>query len=468
MESLITCIKNRGSADCRYFAVGASASGICISEFGSSVSLELGELVESGDEVKTPREGELTPKKLEERIRGEAERIVVKKPQSSGIKDADEITARMWGRLASASGLLIKKLMLCAPIIVRFHNDADGSSGAYGLFKSLSELAERRPELSYRHNITWIMQGSVSYDGQDASSDIMITNNYSSLERPLLLMIDFGTSEESNPAIKAVREKFDLIWLDHHPVMDGFDGKSLENYINPWQYGGDSNYTAGFLACVFSKTFSKLETKEIENASFIGDYSEYVNPTRESKELSMILDLITSDVEVAFGPSSPNLTPFEIEKLINDKQKYRELIDYAEMRLSEALESALKSVKVYKTEAANIYMLDYEGIRIENTKFPLPGRFASKLLSKINELNDRPCIVGVHFGRYISMRTSKELNGKVDLSKIINELKGRHRDYVLAGGGHRNAAGIKLANDTQKSAVVKEIVALIKEQLAAA
>ncbi len=466
MHSIITCIKNPGSADSQYYAVGVHDDSVSAFEFRSSLLFALGEMIEPGDPVtSSTAEGQLS-ERIHTAVHRTVNEMLSGKPHRVGIAQADKVTASMWARINAAAALLLTKLIYCTPIVVRFHNDADGASGALGLYKALCEIASTRPSpFGYKHNITWVMQPSVSYDQHDAMADTLIANNYLSQEKPLLVMIDFGTSPESNEGIKLIEKKFDIIWLDHHPVTEQFEGRELEHYINPWLSGGDSNYTAGFLACMFAKAFADVPTSHLENASFIGDYSEYAGPDAEGKRLSILLDLITSDIEIAFGPASSNLTPSGIDKLLANRQKCDELVSYAQMRLSEVLASALTSVRVYKADHASIYVLDYEGMRVENTKYPLPGRFSSKLLDKISELNERPCIVCVHLGRYISIRSAKEL-GIVDVPAVIAELKERHGNYIAAGGGHKHAAGIKLADDSQKSVILKEAVSLLKRQLA--
>jgi RecJ-like exonuclease len=468
MEGIITSVKNPGTVDATYFVLSGRGAEARLLPVGSSLSFSVGERVKvdsgAGTLVGLDAASDAI-KEATDAARECADEALLKKRYKAGIEAADKVTERMWTRLNAAASLFLSKLALGAPVIVRFHNDADGSSGAYGLFKSLEELSKRKAVFSYRHNITWIMQNSVSYDPENAGSDILITNAYESVSKPLLLMIDFGTSAESNTGLDMIKKKFDIIWLDHHPVVEGFNGSTLEHYINPWLHGGDSNYTGGFLACVFSKSFADIDTRTIEEASFVGDYSEFVRKDRKGAELGTLLDLITSDVEIAFGASNTNLTPYEIDKLLKDEAKCKELLGYASMRLSEALESALASVKIYNTGIAKIYALDYEGVRIEYSKYPLPGRFSSKLLDKITELNELPCIVILHSGRYISIRARKDIGEKVDVLGLIGELKTRHAGEIVAGGGHKNAAGIKLADTARKATIVKDLVTLMKEKL---
>ncbi len=363
----------------------------------------------------------------------------------SGVEEIDKITRNMLKKLKDAALLFLSKLLLGAPIVVRFHNDSDGSSGAYCLFKSISGMG-----IELKSRISWRMHKSVFYSKDDASNDILFTNNFSSITKPLLFIIDFGTAIESNESISIAKEKLDIIWLDHHPVVEGFEGVSLPNYINPWLFGGDSDYTAGLLACTFSKLYSNIETKEIEGASLIGDYSKFAS--NYGKELSEILELITSDSKII---NSRSITPYDIEGIMSNQSLKAELLGYARHHMSEALDLALNSLKVYKGSNANLYLLDFKNVRSEELRYPLPGRFASKLLTRIEELNSKPCIVVLHFSSFISIRLSKPL--EINLLEVVKRAKEAFSN-IDSAGGHKNAASIKLKSESSKKEIINFIV----------
>ena len=130
-------------------------------------------------------------KALLEAVDSASEGIQRSNPYSIGIRDVDEATERMWPKLEHAAKLFLRKLFFSAPIIIRFHNDADGSSGACSLYKSIDLLYEK---IGAINNPYWIMHKGISYRKEDAESDTLFFNAYSSYEKPLLVMVDFGTS----------------------------------------------------------------------------------------------------------------------------------------------------------------------------------------------------------------------------------------------------------------------------------
>ncbi len=422
-----------------------------------SVGLREGLLVRSGEAFKV--------EDLLLRTDGIAERIISRHAYVTGIKDIDERVQTMWPKMLSASRLLLRKLILGSPIIIRFHNDADGMSGAYALYKSIEDSARKVNGLEKSYTAAWIMNRGITYTISDANHDISTASVFRPLDKPLLFIMDFGTSVSSNQGINPIREKFDVIWIDHHPIEEGFAGAELPFYINPWQHGGNSDIPAGFLVSAFSKTLSGIDTREIENASFIGDYSPYADKGAPGADLSALLDMVTSDVRIVSGPSARNITPRELDAIITDKDRYAELLSFAKTRMSDMVASAMSKIKKYKAGACTIYVSDFDDLRGEDTKYPLPGRFSSKLLEELMRISGEHAVLLLNFGPYASIRVDTYLAGKAGILDIIAELKEKYAEEIESGGGHNTAANIKMAQGYQKEDVLHDLIALLKVRL---
>ncbi len=472
MRGLVSCIRRYPDAEeTDYFIVTSDAS-LRTHSLHSRMNLNAGEIgeitiAEGFVSVFEPIEGEKTRNEIGREIEKAAAGMMKGALHRIMVPQVDSVTEKMHKKLGDAMLLLAHKLTIGAPIVVRFHNDIDGASGAYALYKTVRFACETSEHIAYKPNITWRMHGSVSYSREDATADVLTCNNYECMEKPLLLILDFGTSDESNAGLEVAKSRFDIVWLDHHPIIEGFEGRKLDHYINPWNFGGDSNYTAGFLTCVFAKTLANIDTRDIEEASFIGDYSEHSKPTVASRKLAALLDLVTSDTRVIAGIKG-NLTPADIDAVLGDRAKSEELIAYAENRVSEMLDLAIGSVKIYKAGKTQIYVTDFNDVRInEQERYPLPGRFASKLLGRIEELNRSPCILLLHFGSFVSARMSKKLIGKVELLRVLDAVRSDFPNYVESTGGHSNAASIKLKGEEMKKEIVRHTVEKLKEEIGA-
>lgn len=461
MQGLVSCTKHGVSKDNAYFIIDVQGEA-GTSEVDGTFGFKTGDFVSigAGGTAAISDNPLLSMKDVDARINGFVSRNMNNTEYATGNHSIDAITGRMWDRLRDAASVILRKMLVSAPIIVRFHNDADGSGGAYSLYLSAKEFSSLH---SLKANFVWMMQKGVSYSAADSQNDILIANNYSCIEKPLLVLIDFGTNPDSNVGLGNVREKFDIVWLDHHPLVAQFEGTGLENYINTWQFGGDSNYTAGLLTAVMCKTFSKVDTREAEGASLIGDYSAYA--TGVGSDLSMLLDFITSDLQAIYGPGKSNVTPQELEAIINNKDKSRELLGYANIKLEEAIDRGIKSIKRYTLRNSNLAVLDFEDVRSEDSKYPLPGRFASKLLDKLDDEGIKRTILVVSVGAYLLMRIDKELCMELDLLKIMDEMKSRYPEEIAGGGGHRCAGSIRLKYKELGKDMAGSLVTLIRTEL---
>lgn len=457
MKGIVSCIKHSGRNN-TYYAVGISSGTTCLTEAKSDLLLKLGESIEvkeggEASDLSNDVHAEDLHRSIIEHIDKSIEKTIQGSPYKEGREEIDRATARAWDKILSASRLLLRKLLLGTPIVIRFHNDADGSTGAYALYKAINTLSD---EVKRVQNIIWVMNRGITYGKEEALSDILKLNNYDSIERPLIVLIDFGTSESSNYGTKEIKDSYDIIWLDHHPPVKAFEGRALEHYINPWLFGSDSNYTAGFLTCAFVHSFSSINTEDLEHASFIGDYSKYAGKDPDSIELSALLDLVTSDISVA--TSRENLTPSEIGKVLSDNTKRKELLNYASVRLTETVESALRSLKSKDIGPVNIHISDFEDFKEKGSKYPLPGRLSSKVLDKISELSNKESILILHSGSYISVRIDKKIVERVNILGIIEDLKSRYKQEIENGGGHMAAASLKLFRKEDKKEILKALV----------
>ncbi len=457
---IVSCIKHGAPKEQTYF-IADTSNGLAAQDVRGDLPLDVGDFVEriASGGLAVVQEG--SGNEDLRRIAANASASFIRKEAyRTGNAEIDKITSKMKGRLDMIAALIMRKMMLSAPIIVRFHNDADGSGGAYALYLSVRDFASAH---SLRTNFVWQMQRSVSYTEQDAENDILITNNYECVEKPLLVIIDFGTNQESNPGIEKVGDRFDIAWLDHHPVVPEFGGAALPNYVNTWQFGGDSNYTAGLLTSVMCKSFSSVDTSEMEGASLIGDYSDYA--TEKGAEMSALLDFITSDLQAIYGPGKMNVTPQEIDAIMTNKERSRELLEYANMRMEEALDNGLKSIRKYSLRNANLAVLDFEDIRSEDSKYPLPGRYASKLLDRLDEKGMSRTVLVVSVGSYLLMRIDKELCADFDLTRAMDEMKSRYPDEIAGGGGHRCAGSIKLKFKELSRQMTASLVGIIRAEI---
>ena len=382
----------------------------------------------------------------------------VKPKAPSTIKELKTPTKNMLQSLNAAKEKLLECALTGAQITVRFHNDCDGSSGAIALYEAMEELKKRAGLKDLQ--ISWKMNRTVGYLLEYFYADHENAGARQSIERPLIVITDFGTTPESEGGIRAGSEKCDFIWLDHHPIYEGFDSykSMLPYYINTWDFGGNSDYTAGYLTCVFAEMLSPIDTEDLKQASLIGDFSAF-GKRNENKwqKLAVVLDYLTSRRE-SEGAASPK----SMSMIIKDRERFEETYVRASTIISEAIDIGVGKVRHYKAKKdVNVYVLDFKHIIRDDGETPLPGRFSSRLQEKMEEISGPRTITLVHYGNYVSMRANKDLAEELQMLKILEELK-NSSEHIQSFGGHNPAASVRTDKEH-----IKHVINLLLNALGA-
>ncbi|MEM0154523.1 MAG: DHH family phosphoesterase [Methanothrix sp.] len=359
--------------------------------------------------------------------------------QKIEIKPLDEALSAMEEKLTSIAQRIILNFISGAPIIIRFHNDGDGASGAVAIYKALEKLSkETRIGTS---NCIWVMNKGVAYTMQSLSYDKLRLSSYHSVIKPLLVMTDFGTLEESETAVKNAQDTMDIAWIDHHPVYDSFKAGDVYSYINPWLDGFGSDVTAGAMACAVAGKISGVRVKNLTKASLLSDHSAYAEYESEPSELAVIMDAITTDASAR----SNNVTPKSIIATIEDESSYKLIFTQAKAQMDEAVSKGMKHMKPRKVGNVTIATLDYSHISENYYGYVRHGRFTSVFSDSVTA-KFGPSITIVYNKSLISIRVSKELSGKLRLLSLIAKMK-EDTDYISNGGGHNEAASVKLEDE---------------------
>ena len=371
-----------------------------------------------------------------------------------GRDDIYRLDSAMDEKLSEAAGKFAAALFSGAPISVRFHNDGDGSSGAIALHRAVEQLGKKAGcEFS---NVYWRMQRSISYSDDDLGYDRTILGRHESLLRPLIVMIDFGTTGDSNSAMEHGSSIADFIWLDHHPIVAEFRKELAGIYINPWDFGGDSNYTAGMLAARFAEILSGTDMRLMKEVSMISDVSKYADKSyQDAQKIATVLDFITGSRRYSHQGS---MAPSEMRRLINDGERLSGLFSEISEIVSDSITSGAKYAKSYRSKTG-LYarVLDFDKVLAENPDTLLPGRYSSRLHESLFDSGGPGGVTIVSFGSYISIRVSKNLSEKIALPRIIAELSEEFGGEV-GGGGHNEASSVKVNDRSMIDEVVKSLL----------
>ena len=369
-------------------------------------------------------------------------------------EDIYRLDSAMEESLSEAAGKFAEALFSGAPISVRFHNDGDGSSGAIALHRAVEHLGKKAG--CEFPNINWKMQRGIFYSEDDLGYDRAILSRHESVLRPLMVMIDFGTSGDSNSAMEHAAGFADFIWLDHHPVVAEFRKELAGMYINPWNFGGDSNYTAGMLAARFAELLSGTDMRLLKEVSMISDVSKYADKSyQDAQKIATVLDFITGSRKYS---SHGSMSPGEMRKLINDGERLSGLFSEISEIVSDSIASGAKYSKSYRSRSGiRVRVLDFDKVLAENPETLLPGRYSSRLHESLFDSGGPGGITIVSFGSYISIRVSKILSDKIALPRIISELSEEFEGEV-GGGGHNEASSVKVSDHEMIDEVMKSLL----------
>lgn len=372
----------------------------------------------------------------------------IRQVQKFGIMPLDEAFSEMEQKLASAAEKIMRKFVSGAPIIFRFHNDGDGASGAVALYKALDKLGSELRLSSY--NCIWTMNKGVAYTMQSLSYDQLRLSQFNSVEKPLLCIIDFGTLEESNTAIRQALESMDIVWIDHHPLYAGFNqGEAL--YINPWMESYGSDVTAGSISCAIASKIANVKIKDLAKASLLSDHSSYAKEEPEALKLAVILDAITTES----SSRGDNVNPKVITSILEDESARRSIFSEAKSQMDEAIITGMSHLKAHKYKGFTVAVLDYSHISESTYNYVRHGRFTSIFSDSVEE-KFGPSIIIVYNKSLASIRVSKILSSRLGLLSIIEKMK-EDTDYVSNGGGHNEAASVKLEDEYSMQEFLKII-----------
>ncbi len=346
----------------------------------------------------------------------------------------NESIEKIISSLSNALIEFLKSFITGSPIIIRFHNDGDGISGALALYTAIKDLQEN---VFQNKNIVWQMQRTIIYDTESFLNDDLFFKNYDTIEKALLFIIDFGSSLESINQIIDINKNYKIIWLDHHQYDDFKIFETLPYYINSWRFNGDSNITAGLISYMFSSLITNKNIDIFKDASLISDHSIYAINNENANQMSIILDFLTGT------RTYNNLGLSDIYKIVNDENKMHEIFIHAQNIINEQINRGLENIKTIHKNQLYICTLDFEKTKQEyDEEYILPGRYSSKIHDVISQKHEK-LITIVYYGKYISVRINKNISNYVKLLEVLKKVKESSED-VESCGGHSEAASIKI------------------------
>ncbi len=386
-------------------------------------------------------------------------RLRIQEPSLPDIgKHGVDMSLALNAQIIAAASRIIRNIASGAPISVHFHSDGDGSTGAIGLYRGI-RAASSAMQADYKA-IKWEAVRGIAYAEDSLYADELFFKSFSSAERPITLITDFGSSPESNRSIKHLAEISDIIWIDHHPPDKGFvQPESL--YINPWNHGGDSSLSAGFITCMLGSAMGADNVEDMMLVSLISDHTSLAKPDKTNEEKAAVLDAIN-----IHNPDGVPNTPQYMEAVLSDAAKFSHILSESTAQMDEATSIGLRCGKrVMSKMGFPIFILNFEKVAKMKFSYIKMGKYTSTLHSVL-EKDGTQLVTIVYHNRYISARASKRIASTSILIETVRKMS-EDKEEVENAGGHMEAVSMRLA-DNNAAEISKKFASYLGAQPSAA
>jgi RecJ-like exonuclease len=362
---------------------------------------------------------------------------------------ADGITAKLDSALSNAARKLLSAKTLNRFVLLRFHGDADGVSGAFALTKLCRMQA--------------IQQNSAVYSVGEAMRDLQLVHHEFI---PLVVLLDFGSNPESLEGLRLLKAGgCEVLIIDHHPPSPKISEVATV-FVSPWAVvssEGEANknddvsrYPAGYLAIEIARLCGHNEAAAFAPVSCAGDKSTILPVSDADRDKALVLDYMAS-----YSGFGNNLDFYN--SVMSKSELFFSMLYQAREKIEQIYESVKRTLREKEVGGVRIAIIDLERLSKKH-EFPSKGKIATRVFESIN--SDKPLVVLGFADKSVIFRINQPANDRgIFADKIIAELKTTMKDFIEAGGGHAKAAALRVREDFAKD-VVEEIVKVIERLLA--
>ena len=322
--------------------------------------------------------------------------------------------------------------------LLRFHNDADGISGALALTKIIDAYTSQ--------------QNSATYSVFDAMRDI---NTLQGEKRPLAIILDFGCGEESREGLELLKASgAEVMVIDHHPNTGNAE-ENAEVFLNPWAVNDSesaSSYTAGYLAVEIARACGESGAEPLAPVACAGDKSTIIEISEKDVEKALVMDYM------ATYAGFKNKLEF-YRRALENQDLYSSVLIQAREALERITEDVKAGMKKRLDGPVSIYTIDTE--RVKSREFPGKGKITTRCFELVGE---SPAVVLGFWNRGLSFRINDgAVHRGVRADRMIEILKNEMGDFVFGGGGHARAASMRIREGFVDS-VINKVIEIVEER----
>lgn len=371
--------------------------------------------------------------------RPEAYAAVLKKAEENAVVKrekflADGLMEKLRERIERVAKKLLAARKMGRFVLLKFHNDADGVSGALALTRVF-------------RNAQTHQQNSAIYRVSDAMRDVNVIRYERS---PLVVIVDCGSGGESREGLEILKAGgAEIILIDHHPPEKGVEN-FCSVFLSPWAVSEEeeaSTYPAGYIACEVARACGREGVEPLAKIACAGDKSGIMPLSDEDRERALVIDYMATYAE--FG----NRLEF-YEHAMGEKELYASILFQARERMERVKEEVGHMMKKRIEGPVAVYTVDFE--KVNAREFPGKGKLTSRAFELV--MHEGAVVVLGFWEGGISFRLNEEavLQG-ITAPKIMAAVKAKMGSFIEGGGGHGRAASLKIRRGYTKE-VLEEVV----------
>ena len=412
-----------------------------------------------------------------------------------------DVLNRLKPKMREAAHKIRRAILDGRTILLRHHNDADGICAGVAMEKALIPLIEYvNPSNDAQY---YYFKRSPSkapfYELEDVVKDLSFAledQERHGQKLPLIVLLDNGSTEEDIVALMQAKiYDIEVVVIDHHSpgelltteVRDGeivgatvAVDEYVDTHVNPYLVGGDSQLTAGALACEVAHIINpavKDLIKHLPAVAALGDHAEcgevhqYLELAGEKgftkEHLAQIAECV--DFEAYFLRFMNGRGIMDTILGVDNLDKHDKMIDALYREYQKRVDTQLKATlpNIQKTQFENgIYfnLIDVEKYAHKFT-FPAPGKTCGfvhdRIIKELGE--DKPIVTLGHGPDFGVFRATDAVNEEYgfNVNDIVSILAQKVPSAGIDGGGHECAGSIKYIEGLGEE-VLSEVVNEIK------
>jgi len=350
------------------------------------------------------------------------------------------VTRKLNPFFARAASEIAESILTLTPIIIRFHDDADGIASVLELQYAVFSFASSK-NIPFNKSFFSTNADSYFYEESFLHSDLEWAQSFPE-KKPLLVLADHASNEESTLVLEQARSNFKTIVIDHHPPALDFS-KHVDLFVSPFSFGESvekSDYNSGYLAFEVARRFAsanQLENLELlAFASMHADHSRFAPRDRGVKE-ALALEFL----------SSGKIDLQKISKIFFDASKRDFIFKKATARLNQMRDSARKATRLIEVGRFLVQVVKLSSF-VKKGVFPQKSKCVNVLHDEVEAKYGKPLVTVGFTEDSASFRVSESAHALgFKANEFIALLQREMPHAIESGGGHDRASAMRFKKE---------------------